>query len=372
MATLYIQKNTNVKTGWRLMEQTYQSGKAVQKAVPRTAWPTLGFTDSMSLDEAKSRVKELNARNTIQRLEQSKTVAIANRIERDRLHHSAFVPKSLNEAFLKWLDDNVSGSESHIERMRHMWETAKKISISLQITPENYGANKKRIYSYFVSQEYSLDYTKKVIRVMNLYGEFASRLIGKYFDKISYPKGHDRERINDAYQDSEGYYGPSEPLSPSLLADLQDNLKPDQYEWLYLSLWLGLRPSEVDRLSPDKQRSYWRLEPGQPDVLWVYQPKLTSKPRPQRWKPIPIIFPEQQQAIEFIHNWRATPPLTKTLKRIAGCQLGLYAGRKGFLDLMLERGQLFENVSQWLGHSSLDMTWNRYKDKRRVGFTITG
>lgn len=368
MASFYVQKRSTVKTGWRLMKEEYQDGKKKQSAVPKIAWATLGFSDSMTLEQARDRARTLNKLNTIERREAQAVSKIAERVERDRLHHSAFVPEDQNQLFLKWLDDNVTGGEAHKERVRIHWTTAKKMIIKLRLTPEHYAGNKKQFYRYLAAQEYSLDYAKKLLRLVNMYGKFTARLTGRYFEEIPPPKGHDREMINDAYLDAPEYLGPSEALTPSLLQEVRESLKPDQYRWLHCSVWFGLRPSELDQLIEDRQRRYWRVEPGEVDVLWVYQPKLTSKPREKRWKPIPILFKEQMEALETIFQGSAQKPLTKTLKRHLDGNFTLYAGRKGFVDLMLDRGQRLEDIAQWMGHSSIQMTWTRYKDKGRVHF----
>lgn len=51
--------------------------------------------------------------------------------------------------------------------------------------------------------------------------------------------------------------------------------------------------------------------------------------------------------------------------RYFGPGVTLYAGRKGFSDLMLSRGQSFENISIWMGHSTLQRTWRSYKSRRK-------
>ncbi len=372
IGSLYVLKSPKHKTGWRLMREFYLDSKRTQKTVPRTAWAALGFTDSMSLEQAKARAREINQLNTIKRTEVNQVARIAERVERDRLHHSAFVPKDLNETFLKWIDENVTGGEAHMNRVRFMWESAKRIAIKLQLTPEHYASSKKQIYRYFSSNEYSLDYTKKVIGIMNKYGRFVGRLTGKFYEDIAQPRGHDREMINDAYLDSETYIGPSEPLTPEILSSLEASLKPEQYSWLKASMWFGLRPSELDAVLADRSQKTWRVEPGvqdKPDVLWVYQPKLTSIPRPKRWKPIPILFNEQREALEILYMGEAVVPLTKTIKNYTGDHVTKYGGRKGFVDLMLDRGQSLENIAQWLGHTSIGITWKTYKNRMHVGFT---
>jgi hypothetical protein len=48
---------------------------------------------------------------------------------------------------------------------------------------------------------------------------------------------------------------------------------------------------------------------------------------------------------------------------VAGIGVDAYAGRKGFADLMLSRGQSFENISTWMGHSTISRKWRSYKNR---------
>jgi hypothetical protein len=370
IGSLYIDINPKYKVGWRLMRTFYIENKRKQKTVPRTAWSALGFSDSMTVEQAKGRVAQLNAENSIRRQEQQRIAGIATRVERDRLHHSAFIPEDLNTQFIKWLETNTSGSPGYIEKLKIIWGTAKRAVISLQLLPEHFEGNKKQIYRYFATQEYSADYVRKLLMMLNQYGRFTARLTAKYYEPIPSPRGADREMINDAYLDSPEFRGASEPLSPDLLEDLKRDLKPAQYRWLFLSVWLGLRPSECDMILQDRAKKLWRVESGKVDILWVYQPKLTSKPRNLRWKPIPLLYPEQQEALSILMEGDASAPLTKTLKRLSSLNITKYGGRKGFTDLMLDKGQALEHIAQWLGHSSIEMTWQRYKDRGAVHYTL--
>jgi hypothetical protein len=100
-------------------------------------------------------------------------------------------------------------------------------------------------------------------------------------------------------------------------------------------------------------------------ILWVFQTKIVALPAEDRWKPIPIIFDEQHHALKILEQGNFRRPLMKTLKTNIGSQITLYGGRKGFSDLMLSKGQSFENISIWMGHSSLHRTWQSYKSRRR-------
>ena len=58
-----------------------------------------------------------------------------------------------------------------------------------------------------------------------------------------------------------------------------------------MSVWLGLRPKEVDQILD--QKMYRIAKVGDTSVIWVFQTKLTSVPPDKRWKPIPLIYDEQ-------------------------------------------------------------------------------
>ena len=134
--------------------------------------------------------------------------------------------------------------------------------------------------------------------------------------------------------------------------------------WLILSVWFGLRPKEIDNL---RDRKLWSVEtlPNGRKILWVFQTKIIALPEEDRWKPIPIIYEEQKFALEILKSMNFKRPLVKTIRAHCGNGVDLYGGRKGFSDLMLSRKQSIENISIWMGHSSLDRTWRSYKSRRR-------
>jgi hypothetical protein len=68
-------------------------------------------------------------------------------------------------------------------------------------------------------------------------------------------------------------------------------------------------------------------------------------PYEDRWKPIPIIFEEQEFALRIVEGQNFKRPLAKTVRRYFGEGIDLYGGRKGFTDLMLSKDQVLENIS---------------------------
>ena len=95
----------------------------------------------------------------------------------------------------------------------------------------------------------------------------------------------------------------------------------------------------------------------------VYQTKLSSLSKDKRWKPIPLYFTEQKEAFKIIKSGQFKRPLNKTIQRLMDGQIETYSPRKGFVDLMLERGFALEDISTFLGHADINMTWRHYKDK---------
>ena len=155
----------------------------------------------------------------------------------------------------------------------------------------------------------------------------------------------------------------SRPLSPIQLDSVSGKLNRRNFNWLYLSVWFGLRPMEVDHL---KHAEFWRIEvlPAGRKVLWVYQTKIIALPPEDRWKPIPILFEQQEFGLRIIESRNFRRPIMKTMRRHFGRGTCLYAGRKGFSDLMLSKGHSLTNISIWMGHSTLDRTWRSYKQRR--------
>ena len=153
-------------------------------------------------------------------------------------------------------------------------------------------------------------------------------------------------------------------ITPAQLDSVKKLLSVVNYNWLFISAWFGLRPLEIDNL---KNEGMWRLEENMRGmiVLWVCQAKIFALPPEERWKSIPPLFSEQKTALEILVSGKFRRPIPKTMRNRFGEGVTLYGGRKGFSDLMLSLGQKLENISVWMGHSTLKRTWASYKDRKR-------
>lgn len=360
---LYINKYSG---GWRVIEETYKNGKRTCRTVSIDSYTSLGINKQWTVEEAKIKVKAINAKDS----DKSRKIKAATRVKAFKVQRSIYLPESSVLRFIQEITNNSFGSKAHQKRLISHWYYICKLIVTLQIEPKDYFDNKERIYHYFLENENSVDYCNKLLRVLNEWGEFVCRDQAQFFKPVPKPRGTIREKIQDTYVDSEGYRGESDPLTPQELQSKQSQLRGDNYNWLLVTIWFGLRPNEVDSLK--NERNYRITIVSDTKVLEVYQSKLTSIPRDKRWKPIPCIYEEQKQALTLlIEKSDIKRPLMKTMQRVFKSRITLYGGRKNFLDMMLDRGQSLEDVSMWLGHQSIEMTWRKYRNKKRVSWKVS-
>jgi tyrosyl-tRNA synthetase len=122
---------------------------------------------------------------------------------------------------------------------------------------------------------------------------------------------------------------------------------------------------EVDNLKLGDRAWYLAQQEGH-TVFACYQWKLVSVPREKRWKFIPVLFAEQERAIEIIRSGNFKRPLPKFIKKHLAKNANTYGGRKGFESLMRSKGRTFTEAQAWLGHASIETTWKSYRDQKKV------
>jgi integrase len=240
--------------------------------------------------------------------------------------------------------------------------------VHLKIDPMEWFERRYEVYDYFYQQSFSISYVKKILSIANLWGYYICKKLGKPFLPIKNPRGYERQRIVDNFFD-QNKSKKSKPLKPEKLNSVIGKFSNENFNWLYLSIWFGLRPKEIDNTKNDE---LWRIETLQTGlkVLWLYQTKLVAIPKEERWKGIPIIHDEQKFALKILESKNFKRPHHQKMKEILGQSFQLYGGRKGFVDLMLQRGHRLEAISQWMGHTTLGRTWRDYKDRRDIIFSL--
>lgn len=330
-------------------------------------WCALGFYRYMTLEEAKVRARQLNSQLEIKRQEEQ-LLKIEEKNQIFRTRFDSMLPiefvSEFEKRFMRKRDSEVDRGKRRTSRAMHVWKAAQKMIVAVGIEPTDWFYSTYEIYDYFYSKKFSLKYIQSILKIANLWGYFFCKKTGRAFLPVATPKGYERARLIEAYfnKTEKGRVG-SLPLSPENLYTSKGKILNEQFNWLYLSVWMGLRPQEVDNL---KNKELWNIEENcSPKILWVFQTKIVSLPHEDRWKPIPILFDEQEFALRIIKSQKIQRPLVKTVHHYFGEGIDLYGGRKGFVDLMLSKGHTLENISVWMGHSTLERTWKSYKQRKK-------
>lgn len=363
------------KSGFRLIEEKWKPKRHV-KAVPREAYSALGFSHEMTFEEAKERATILNTQS---QLESQKIAATARRVERDKLVDMAYLPKKMVSLFLDELELDYEDNPDRLETIMKHWNQAQILISAVELDPRDFFKDKKLIYAYYRKKAWSPDYCKRITGILNRWGSFCSNKTDSYFKPIPKMSGTLIEKIQDIRDEKGDVRTEAKPLIWSDLKNKRAKFKLDglmlDWNWLFIGLWFGLRPEEIDSLK--NKKNLWKVENDperKVDVLWVYQTKLTNIPKEKRWKPIPILFPEQKEALEIIKSGEFERPLNKTIQTSErlGPKIESYSPRKGFTDLMLDKGYSIEDISIFLGHENIATTWKHYKNKKKFKLPNAG
>lgn len=323
----------------------------------------------MTIEQARIRARQLNAQINLKRYEEKRLKSEAE-VKEFELKCVGFLPEPL---LLQFEERYFAGSRlQRVLKNKELshWRAAQKLIFEIQLEPSDWYDETHRIYDWFHKQRFELSYVKKIIRIMNLWGFFISRKLGKPFFSVKFPRGLEKDRLLNAYfTKMRKTMHQSDPLQPAQLEKAKPLMGKRHFNWLYLSVWLGLRPLEIDQL---KDRQRFRLRKGADGkyVLWVFQRKLTSLPHRYLWKLIPLFLKQHSIVPQIIKSGEFQRPLVKSIKRYFGESTTLYGGRKDFTDLMLSFDQDFFNISQWMGHSSIDRTWKNYKSRVITHYSI--
>lgn len=360
------------KNNYRLVEETWTPVRK-EKTVPIRGYYALGFNPEWSIDEARKRASQLNLQANLDAKKIAEAVRNHNAKE---LINDAYLPEHLVEGFEKELHENYLDNPNRLKNLLQHWRAAQRIVSQLEIDPKSFYDERKKFFNFYRQQKWAPDYIKKLNSILNLWGAFCAKKNNSFFQPIPKLSASEVERISNIREDIEGRKTTADPLKWTDLRNkkstFEENGLLEHWNWLFIGLFFGLRPKEVDSLHDKK---HWRVEKDKEndvDILMVYQTKLSSLPKDKRWKPIPIFFDEQKKALNLIESGEFKRPLNKTIQKILEGQIETYSPRKGFVDLMLERGFGLEDISTFLGHSDINMTWRHYKDKFAFKLPKTG
>lgn len=358
--------------GFRVVEQTWTPERKEQ-VVPREAYHSLGFRFDMSLEEARNRAKQINLQNQI---EVKKKVAVAKRVADQKEINKAYLPEHIVAAFEEDLKDYYQDNEERLENLLKQWNIVKKMLSAIAIDPKDFYLERNKFFNYYREKAWGSNYIKKLNRLTNLWGHFYSRKTNSFFQAIPKLSGIQISKIQDVREKKlkeakltgkkSNMKTPADPLLWNDLKNVKSSFENSSltlhWNWMFIGLWFGLRPIEIDSLKESK--NYKIYEDSGVEVISVYQSKLRHLPIEKRWKDIPIYTKQQKEAIQLIKMKAFKRPLNKTLGRFFNNKIETYSPRKGFTDLMLSLGFALEDISQFLGHTSIDMTWKHYKNKK--------
>jgi hypothetical protein len=335
--------------------------------IVRDRWHSLGFSKFMTLAEAKARAKQLNALAHLKSQEE-RIKKIADEQFKTQRRYDAVLPIEFVEEFelrfVKRRDSQTENGTRKRSRAYTSWRSAQTMIAAIGVEPSEWFYHTNDIYDYFYNRKASVKYLNSICRMANLWGFFICKKLGRPFMPIPQPRGYERSRLLDAnYEEKTGVHRASKALTPAQLQKVSGKINAKNFNWIFLTVWFGLRPKEVDNI---QDRQYWRVEelPNGRKILWVFQTKLVALPPQDRWKPIPILFDEQHVALFILEGGVFKRPLIRTMRPHFDDGVNLYAGRKGFSDLMISKGQILENISVWMGHTSIQRTWRSYKDRK--------
>lgn len=253
-----------------------------------------------------------------------------------------------------------STDQKRFEQLYYHLAKSLELTRGIFLGPEMWGSQAELFYNAGEHLQIVPSYFVKMLFVLNELGGFLCAKRGKHFSRIPQPKKNSRERMAEAAKDKLNKKV-AQPLNSKTISEITKKLGQKKSNYVYVTLHLGLRPSELDRTltAPDSYRVV--VEEGY-TFLDIYQGKLKAIAADKRWKRIPIVENTQQKALEILLSKDFVKPTSYELRKNFDGKVKLYSGRKGFAKSMLERGWAFEDASRMLGHSSVATTAKYYID----------
>jgi len=231
------------KNGFRLYLVDYSVTPKKQTKIESEAYTYLGFSKEMSYEEALARKKQLNSQKKLEAKEVQERNAVLN-ITKMKKHYSlvedAFLSSDLVLAFEKHLEAlGYNRDDNQKKKIFSRWATVQKLIKDLSIPVEKYArsSNSTKIYKWFARNEYAPDTVKKLLHVLNMWGEFVSEEHNQTYAPVKLPRSQYKQEIREAYLDSKSFRSESDPLTPEILHQIQKDLVvPGNFEWLAISI----------------------------------------------------------------------------------------------------------------------------------------
>jgi hypothetical protein len=180
-----------------------------------------GFDPFWTITEAKERLKQVQAQDKVERINNRKAKAQARLRER-ALVDSAYLPEKMCREFETFLSRKVGFGDGRLpSRIDSHWKGAQKMIAEVQTEPKDYEEYSERFYQYVIKHKYSPSYLQKMLRIVNYWGYFVCKNQKQAFLPVRWPQGIWKERIADAYFDQRPYGLESAPLKPNELEKIR-------------------------------------------------------------------------------------------------------------------------------------------------------
>lgn len=342
--SLFVRKS-GIK-GWKLI---HKSGDGKQRVISKSGmeFAELGFRQSMNLEEARAHCRPIQSEKKLA-IQAERRGKIEARLKQTRVQASAWLPDNIVHEF----EADVLPYKAHPEKP-HEWALAKEIISSLNYPPSEWYFKPEPIFKPFELKGLGLDYIQRVLRLINIYGAYYSHKRKTSFYPIEMPSKNLKEKILRAFH-SKGASRQVYALTNEALDAARPKLTNKNYNWLYLTVWLGLRPREVDQLIKSNTPKYWKIDTSDKrfTIIRVFQRKLQEKgvEDAKCWKAIPLVEPEQEKCVEIIKSQEFKRPLLKTVHTHISDKISLRSGRRYFRTLMRLRGYSDNITWRWMGH----------------------
>ena len=143
---------------WRVILRDFKHGIPKDRHVPATQYLNHGFRSDMTVEQAKERASQLNAKLTKEkRIDRRKMVMTHKRIADQKLNEKANFPLSVLEEFetvylRKRMCIGASGEQKLKKAMSH-WAYVKRMIVELSIDPQDWADESRQFFNYFQKRE---------------------------------------------------------------------------------------------------------------------------------------------------------------------------------------------------------------------------
>ena len=138
--------------------------------ISKKRWPALGFSQSMTLEEARCRSKQLNAQQQIKRQEEQ-VLKFQRSQEKIRRRYEASLPSTFVAEFEKrFVRSHDSQTDQGLRRNTRafvVWRAAQRMVMHICVEPSEWFYHTHEIYDYFHAQKMSLRYISTVLKMAN-------------------------------------------------------------------------------------------------------------------------------------------------------------------------------------------------------------